>query len=100
MQYNAYFDGSQLSQIDEAPLDAQAPVAEYHFRGARLLKYSRADAAGETTILELDERGRVQRALAGTRALATTEVDVIRTRAQLLRSHALAQQASRMHAQS
>lgn len=99
-QYGAYFDGQQLTQITETPLDAQGPRAEYHFHGARLLKYSQSGTTTEVIHLELDEQGRVREASSGTRALAQTEIDAIRSRAQLLRSHALAQQAARMHAQS
>lgn len=96
--YSAFFDGQQLTQINEAEGASGGVVSEYRYHGARLLKYSRA-ASGETTVLELDDQGRVQRAVAGTRELAAAEIDVIRTHAQLLRSHALAQRASRLHTQ-
>jgi hypothetical protein len=89
-EYRAYFDGAQLTEIKEAD-------ATYHYRGARLLKYTQSSPQG-TTLLELDDQGRVVRATNGGRALAQTDIDAIRTRAQLLRSHALAQQASRSHA--
>lgn len=94
-QYAAYFEGPQLARIEETP-DGGGPTAKYTYRGARLLKYSQPGNSGEV-ILELDDRGRVQRALVGQQTLAQTEIDAIRTRAQLLRSHALAKQATKMH---
>ncbi|MET0656617.1 MAG: hypothetical protein ABW110_00465 [Steroidobacteraceae bacterium] len=98
-QYSAYFDGQQLTEIKERADPASGAISEYHYRGARLLKYTHAEPTREATLIELDDQGRVQRAVAGTRALAVAEIDAIRTHAQLLRSHALAQQASRMHLQ-
>lgn len=98
-QYSAYFDGPQLTEIKESAGAANGAVSEYHYHGARLLKYTHAEPTGEATLIELDDQGRVQRAVAGARELAATEIDAIRTHAQLLRSHALAQQASRMHMQ-
>lgn len=93
-QYDAFFEGSQIVSIRETADDL---IAEYHYRGGRLLKYMQTRPATDAKELELDERGRVQHAVAGARALATEEIDAIRTRAQLLRSHALAQRAIRMH---
>lgn len=98
-QYRAYFEGPQLTEIKESSGSPNDAVSEYHYHGARLLRYLQAAPAAETTLIELDEQGRVQRAVAGSRELAATEIDAIRTHAQLLRSHALAQQASRMHTQ-
>lgn len=94
-EYSAYFEGAQLAEIEEASTGASA---EYLYRGARLLKYTQSSPRG-TTQLELDDQGRVQRASNGHRELAPAEIDAIVSRAQLLRSHALAQQASRTHAQ-
>lgn len=97
-KYSAFFDGAQLTEIKETYSGSDPIVSAYHYRGARLLKYEQAVPAGASTLIELDEQGRVQRAVAGTRELAAAEIEAIRSRAQLLRSHALAQQASRMHA--
>jgi hypothetical protein len=96
-QYVAYFDGTQLARIEETP-EGGGPVAEYRFLGARLLRFSQTAGSDAGTVLELDDRGGVQRAMAGAAAMSQADIDDIRTRAQLLRSHALAQRASKMHA--
>jgi hypothetical protein len=69
--YAATFaDGEQLRIVEQR---ADSRSGEYEFRGARLLHYSGAGAA------------------------PAQEISAIRERAQLLRSHALAQQTTRDH---
>lgn len=94
--YRAYFEGTQLTDIEETGT-ADRAVSEYRYHGARLLKYTHTASQAAPTLLELDEQGRVQRAVAGNRTLGAEEIAAIRTRAQLLRSHALTQQATRAH---
>lgn len=90
-EYRAYFERERLSRIRETYADSMAE-AEYRFEGARLMQY-----AGEDTELLLDAQGRIERAVENGQPLAPEKVDAIRTRANTLRSHALALQASRSH---
>jgi hypothetical protein len=98
VDYRAYFDNGRLSRIRESAADRDGIQTEYDFRGARLLKYEQVSSGAAPLTLELDDQGRVQHAAAGSRTLAEAEIATIRSRAQLLRSHALAQHASRTHA--
>jgi len=96
-EYAAHFEGDQLSRIVEHRHVAQATVAaEYEFKGARLLHYRGAMLTGSGEAdLQFDMQGRL---LSGQGpAVSEEEIRQVRGRAQLLRNHALAQRATRMH---
>jgi hypothetical protein len=97
VKYTARFDGDKLTHIDEVR-DGDGRQGAYDFYGARLVKYSGA-AVGSAAILliEFDMQGAVASAQADPSPLANSEINTIRERAQLLRSHALAQHDTRMH---
>ena len=98
--YTAHFDGDKLTRIDEIRT-ADGRHGEYEFYGARLIKYSGAATASAATLsLEFDMQGAVQSAQADPSPFANSETSAIRERAQLLRSHALVQRATRAHSQS
>ena len=81
-------------------LQKRAPVgsAEYEFKGARLLRYSGAPIEpGANVELRMDVNGKVLSAMAGSQSLSPEQISKITSRAQLLRSHALAQAATRNH---
>lgn len=90
-EYRAYFDQKHLARIRETYSDS-ATQAEYQFEGARLMRY-----ASESLELVLDAQGRIERALENGQPVAPDKIEAIRTRANMLRSHALALHASRSH---
>ena len=98
--YEARFEGGQLARVDEVRTNADGDQSSgaYEFRGARLLKYS-GPAIGASTQLDLafDMQGRTTKAQAGARDATAEEIDAVKERAQLLRSHALAQSSVRTH---
>lgn len=96
-RYVAYFDQDKLTRIDETRSTDQRS-GSYEFLGARLVKYSGATltAKGEL-MLRLSMQGAVESAQIDGAAASDDIVNAIRTRAQLLRSHALAQRSSRSH---
>jgi len=97
VKYTAHFDGDKLTRIDEVR-NADGRQGEYDFYGARLVKYSGAAVASAATLLiEFDMQGAVASAQADPSPLANSEINAIRERGQLLRSHALAQRETRMH---
>ncbi len=73
-------------------------LGAYVFQGARLMRYEgdSLDGAGQL-LLVFDLQGRVITARLAEAAASEEQIGAIRTRAQLLRNHALAQHASRMH---
>jgi hypothetical protein len=93
--YEASFDRDKLERIVEK---REAGSAEYEFKGARLLRYSGASLHGpEPVELRMDVNGKVLSATAGSGPLSQEQISEITSRAQLLRSHALAQAAVRSH---
>lgn len=96
--YSARFEAGQLVRIDEER-QAQGGAAlpgEYTYQGARLLRYRGARLTAPATLdLQFDMQGALLSG--GGPDLDEAEVAAIRNRAQLLRSHALAQRASREH---
>jgi hypothetical protein len=102
-EYSARFDGQTLVRIDERrqPQSGGPLEGEYSFQGARLLRYRGAALAhpegAQPAMLDLqfDMQGVLQSAR--TAELTDENIDAIRGRAQLLRSHALAQRAARQH---
>jgi hypothetical protein len=94
--YHASFAADQLQRIVETR--AEAGTGEYEFQGARLMRYTGNALSNDGTIeLGFDLQGAVKISKSGSGAVPADEVSAIRTRAQLLRSHALAQRATRSH---
>ena len=96
--YAAHFENDKLVRIEEER-HAQSGAAldgEYTYQGARLMQYRGAKLAAPATLeLTFDVQGAL---LSGQGPDVTTDdVAAIRNRAQLLRSHALAQRTSRGH---
>jgi hypothetical protein len=98
--YQAYFSGEQLQRISEmrARSDAESAAGDYEFQGGRLLHYAGQALRNEAPLeLRFDLQGKVTLASAGDGSASPEEISEIRARAQLLRSHALAQRAARSH---
>jgi hypothetical protein len=95
--YQATF-GVEQQQVRIAERRADSRAGEYEFRGARLLHYSGNGLSSADPIeLRFDLQGVMTLSKAGAGAVPADEVSAIRERAQLLRSHALAQKTSRDH---
>ena len=98
--YDAHFTDGRVTRITEKRARPPAGFAsgEYEYRGARLVRYAGAPMAGDGALgLELDMQGRVVEARIDGRPALPEEISAIRSRAQLLRSHALALSAARAH---
>jgi hypothetical protein len=94
--YAATFGADEHLRIAEQR--AQSRNGEYEFRGARLLHYSGSGLTSAGPIeLGFSLNGALTLSKAGAGAVPADELSAIRERAQLLRSHALAQQSSRDH---
>jgi hypothetical protein len=97
--YRASFKDGQLALIVETrSAVSSAAKGEYEFESGRLLRYSGQALQGAPQLeLAFDLQGRVTRARSDDREARADEISAIRSRAQLLRSHALAQRATRLH---
>ena len=98
--YRAAFEAGQLKRIsEERSADGSAARhADYVFQGARLIEYTGAALqSGATVELRLDLQGGLLAANGSAGKPDQSEINAIVNRAQLLRSHALARQASRSH---
>ena len=94
--YEATFTAEQQVRIVEQRADSRNGT--YDFHGARLLHYSGSGLSTADPIeLRFDLQGALTLSKAGAGAVPAEEVSAIRERAQLLRSHALAQRSSRDH---
>jgi hypothetical protein len=97
-QYSASFaaQGKLQRIVEERAAMGHQASGRYDFYGARLVRYS-GEQLHETGSVDLqfDLRGAV---LGDTAGLSAADLDAIKTRGQLLRSHALAQLESRSHA--
>ena len=94
--YEASFAEGERLRIAEQRADSRS--GEYEFRGARLLQYSGGGlSSAEAIELQFDLNGVLTLSKAGAGPVLAEEVSAIRERAQLLRSHALAQKATRDH---
>ena len=95
-KYDATFaDGEQLRIVEQR---ADSRTGEYEFRGARLLHYSGGGLKSADPIeLRFSLQGAVESAKGSAGAVAPEEISAIRERAQLLRSHALAQKNNHNH---
>jgi hypothetical protein len=100
--YQASFKQNQLEEIRETRRFDTSPSAEgrYEFYGARLTKYSGAPLQSAATAIELefDLRGALIKSHSDAGKVSAEEITAIRGRAQLLRSHALAQRSAHEHA--
>jgi hypothetical protein len=97
--YSASYDGEQLTEIHEERSSAKGTAqGHYEFQGARLVRYRGAAFQDARTLTaEFNLEGRLVEARKGEREAPEEEIVQLRRRAQLLRSHALAQRASKMH---
>jgi hypothetical protein len=95
-RYDATFaDGEQLHIVEQR---ADSRTGEYEFRGARLLHYSGNGLSSADSIeLRFSLQGAMELAKSSAGAVAPEEISAIRERAQLLRSHALAQKNNHNH---
>ena len=95
--YRAYFHDGDLERISEAR-GGNSDAANYEFYGARLTKYRGVGLTSAANVeLELDLQGKVVRARSGSSDASADEIAAIRSRAQLLRSHALTQRTVHEH---
>jgi len=95
-KYDATFEDGERVRIVEQRADARS--GEYEFRGARLLHYSGSGlSSAEPIELRFDLQGALELAKAGAGTVPPEEVSALRERAQLLRSHAVAQKANHDH---
>jgi hypothetical protein len=97
--YDAYFVSEQLKRISETRARAdESATGVYEFQGGRLLHYAGQALRSEAPLeLRFDLQGKLTLASAGDASASAEDVSAIRARAQLLRSHALAQRAARAH---
>jgi hypothetical protein len=98
MTYRGTFVNGALERIAETRA-ASAQTGEYQFRGARLLHYAGPSSAGDAVIdVQFNMQGAVISATSeGQAQVPTQEISAVRTRAELLRNHALAQRSVRSH---
>lgn len=97
-RYTPLFENETLVGIDEQR-ESDGRSAKYVFNGARLVRYEGAPLDGEGWLVaEFDMQGKLISARIDGRDATEEQLSAIRTRAQLLRSHAMAQRASRTHA--
>lgn len=95
--YEATFEDEERMRIAE--LRADSRKGEYELRGARLLHYSGSGLSSADAIeLRFSLQGVLELAKSGSGGtVPQEEISAIRERAQLLRSHALAQKTTRDH---
>ena len=95
--YEATFGEEERVRIAEQRADSRK--GEYELRGARLLRYSGGGlSSAEAIELRFNLQGMLELATSGNGgAVPPEEISAIRERAQLLRSHALAQKTTRDH---
>ena len=95
-KYDATFENGERLQIVEQRADSRS--GEYEFRGARLLHYSGSGLSSAQPIeLRFSLEGALELAKSGAGTVPPEEITAIRERAQLLRSHALAQKTDHNH---
>lgn len=97
--YVPRFADGQLVEIQEERSNASGTLhAHYEFRGARLLQYRGAGfGSGDPLKVEFSVEGKLIAARQGEKPAPDEEIAQVLRRAQLLRSHALAQTAIRTH---
>lgn len=96
-QYTAYFEQEKLTRLEETR-DADQRRGSYEFYGARLVRYSGAAVdSGASVTFELSMQGAVESSSSDDNKATDAAISALRDRAQLLRSHALAQRAAHAH---
>ncbi len=97
--YTPHHQGDQLVEIREERSGTNGTVrGRYEFRGARLMRYEGGSFEDDAKLsAEFSLEGALVAARKGDGQAPDEELVQLRRRAQLLRSHALAQQASKMH---
>jgi hypothetical protein len=95
--YEATFEAEERMRIAERRADSR--TGDYELRGARLLSYAGNGLSSADTIeLRFSLQGVLEHAGSGSgAAVSQEEISAIRERAQLLRSHALAQKTTKDH---
>jgi hypothetical protein len=98
--YTPHFENEQVRMITEerVPKNGLLARGEYHYQGARLLRYQgTAFESNEPLAAEFTLQGTLVAARKANSEASQSEITHLRTRAQLLRSHALAQRATELH---
>jgi hypothetical protein len=99
-KYIAHLKNARIASIDEerSTQEGRSAHGTYSFYEARLVKYSGEGfkSLGHEQV-EFDLRGAVKQAQSDGGTPSTEEIGAIRNRAELLRSHALTQQAVQAH---
>jgi hypothetical protein len=97
--YIPRFEGDQIVEIGEERAGSGGMVkGRYSFRGARLMRYEGASFEGNAELnAQFTLEGALIEARKGDGPAPEEEITQVRRRAQLLRSHALAQRASKLH---
>lgn len=99
-KYVARFEDGQLKSITEerTPPGAAVRAAKYVFYGARLVEFSGVALQSDATIdLRFDMQSGVTAASGSAGRPGDDEISAVRSRAALLRSHALAHRSTRGH---
>jgi hypothetical protein len=97
--YTPHYKGDQLTEIREQRSGANGTVqGRYEFQGARLMRYEGAGFEDDHPLsAEFTLEGTLVAARKANGQAPEQEIVQVRRRAQLLRSHALAQEASKKH---
>jgi hypothetical protein len=94
-----YENGSLLRIAEERRPSGESQPGQYEFHGARLTRYSGASLKGQGPVeLEFNLQGALIASRGASGSVSDDEVAAVRSRANLLRSHALAQKTTRTHA--
>jgi hypothetical protein len=99
-KYTAHVQNGRIASIDEArsTQDGRTTQGTYSFYEARLVKYSGDGlvSLGHEEV-EFDLQGAIKQSRSDAGTPSAAEIDAIRNRAELLRSHALTQQTVQAH---
>jgi len=99
-KYTAHLQKGRIASIDETRTmpDGRTARGTYSFYEARLVKYSGDGfASSGHEEVEFDLHGAIKQSHSDAGTPVGAEIDAIRNRAELLRSHALTQQAVQAH---
>jgi hypothetical protein len=93
-----YQDGSLARIAEERQASGETHPGQYEFHGARLTRYSGTSLQGQGPVeLEFNLQGALIASRGASGSVSDDEVAAVRSRANLLRSHALAQKTTRTH---
>jgi hypothetical protein len=99
-KYTAHLKNGRIARIDEtrSARDGHSARGTYSFYEARLIEYN-GDAidSAEHEEVEFDLHGAIKQSQGAAGPLGAAEISAIRNRAELLRSHALTQEAVQLH---